>query len=615
MPDFPDTHAALVMLLTVAALYLFTRDRIPLEGSALAVLVILLIGFQLFPYGTDARLFETTDFLSGFGHEALITICALMIIGKGLEATGALQPLVAVLARAWLARPALAALATLVLGALLSAFLNNTPIVVMMLPMLVGVAVRTRVAPSSILMPMGLATIIGGTATTIGTSTNLLVVSIARDLGERELAMFDFTLPVVIVGGVGVLYLWLVAPKLLPKRKPPMTDTSPRVFDAQLYISEDSAACGKNFAQVLALTDNQMRVDRIQRGDGLFVAKLPSVILQDGDRLLVRDTPERLKRFEKQLGATLHDETGAHQVLSEEEAAVERQQMAEIVVTQGSLLHRQTLNDTRFSQRYRLLPLAIHRARQPGTEEITGDIGATTLSAGDVLLVQGKQQQIQDLRRSGSALVLDGTIDLPSTHRATRATAIMAMVVLVAALGIVPISVSAVTGVGLMLLTRCLTWEDLASALSAPVIMIIVASLALGLALTETGGARFLAQGFVALAAGLPAPMVLSGLMLVMAVMTNIVSNNAAGVIGTPIAIQVANQLGVPTEPFILAVIFGTNMSFATPFGYQTNLLLLSAGGYRFSDFLRVGIPLTLLMWLGFSFVLALLYPLAGGLQ
>ena len=293
------------MLLTVAALYLFTRDRIPLEGSALTVLIVLLIGFQIAPYVSDGRLFRATDFLTGFGHEALITICALMIIGKGLEATGALQPLVSILAKAWLARPALAPLATLVLGAVLSAFLNNTPIVVMMLPMLIGVAVRTGVSPSAILMPMGLATIVGGTATTIGTSTNLLVVSIARDLGQRELAMFDFTLPAVLVGAVGLLFLWLVAPKLLPKRKPPMMDTSPRVFDAQLYISEDSAAFGKSFGQALALTDNQMRVDRIQRGEGLFVAKLPSVTLQDGDRLLVRDTPERLKRFEKQLGATL----------------------------------------------------------------------------------------------------------------------------------------------------------------------------------------------------------------------------------------------------------------------------------------------------------------------
>jgi len=326
--------------------------------------------------------------------------------------------------------------------------------------------------------------------------------------------------------------------------------------------------------------------------------------------LLVRDTPDNLKLFEKQLGATLHDETGTHLTLNEEVADMERQQMAEIVVTQGSLLHRQTLNSTRFPQRYRLLPLAIHRARQPGSEEITADIGKIQLRAGDVLLMQGTREQILELKRAGSALVLDGTTDLPRTHRAKRASFIMVLVVLAAALGLLPISVSAVTGVGLMLVTRCLSWEDLGSALSAPVVMIIVTSLALGLALTVTGGALFIAQAFVAVVSGLPVPLVLSGLMLVMAILTNIVSNNAAGVIGTPIAIQVASELGVDVQPFILAVIFGANMSFATPFGYQTNLLLLSAGGYTFSDFMRVGIPLTVLMWLGFSLLLPVLYTL-----
>ena len=599
------------MALTVVALYLFTRDQIPLEASALAILIALILSFQVFPYtAADGRSLATADFVSGFGHEALITICALMMVGKAVETTGALQPIVAFLAQAWIAKPALAALATLILAAVLSAFLNNTPIVVMMLPMLIGVAVRTKLAPSAILMPVGLVTIIGGMATTIGTSTNLLVVSIAADLGQPRMSMFEFTLPVMIVGSAGLLYLWLVAPKLLPNRKPPMVDTSPRVFSAQLYISEDSAAFGKSFSQVLALTNNEMRVTRIQRGDGLFVAKLPSVVLQDGDRLLVRDTPENLKLFEKQLGATLHDETGTHLTLNEEVSDRERQQMAEIVVTQGSLLHRQTLNSTRFSQRYRLLPLAIHRARQPGSEEITADIGKIQLRAGDVLLMQGTNEQIAELKRAGSALVLDGTTDLPRTHRAKRASFIMALVVLTAALGILPISVSAVSGVGLMLLTRCLSWEDLGSALSAPVVMIIVTSLALGLALTVTGGALFIAQAFVAVVSGQPVPFVLSALMLVMSILTNVVSNNAAGVIGTPIAIQVATQLGADVEPFILAVIFGANMSFATPFGYQTNLLLLSAGGYTFSDFMRVGIPLTILMWLGFSFLLPFMYAL-----
>lgn len=207
-------------------------------------------------------------------------------------------------------------------------------------------------------------------------------------------------------------------------------------------------------------------------------------------------------------------------------------------------------------------------------------------------------------------LVLDGTTQLPHTHRAKRALFVMGLVVLAAALGIMPIAVSAVIGLGLMIATGCLNWREAASALSIPVVMIIVTSLALGKALMGTGMADYLAFSFVGATSALPTPFILSAFMLLMTLMTNVVSNNAAAVIGTPIAIAIATQLGVSPEPFILAVMFGANMSFCTPYGYQTNLLIMSAGGYKFSDFLRVGIPLTIIMWIGFSIVLPLMYDL-----
>jgi len=608
MASLPSAHGIFVLLLTVVALYLFTRDKLPLEASGLTILVILLIVFEIFPYEVDGVRLVPTSFLSGFGHEALITICALMIIGTGLEVTGALQPLAAGLAKAWTAKPMMASLATLAISGVLSAFLNNTPIVVMLLPMLIGVALRNKLAPSSLLMPVGFATLVGGMATTIGTSTNLLVVAIAADLGMEPFEMFDFTAPVLMVGSVGVLYLWLVAPRLLPERKQPLSDRAPRVFNAMLHINDASKACGLSFAECLALTNNEMRVDRIERGEGLAVTKLPSVTIGAGDRLAVRDTPERIKEFEKQLGAKLYNETGIEEFSGG--SGVEQEFLAEIVVTRSSLLHRGTLTSTRFAQRTGLIPLALHRAREPGTEEIRGNIETIRLRAGDVVLVQGTRKQLGSLKRSGTALVLDGTTDLPTTHRANRALAIMALVVVSAAFGVLPISISALIGVGAMLATRCLSWQDIAKSLSAQVIMIIVASLALGIALTETGGALFIAQSFVNAVSILPTNFILSALMLIMAVMTNVVSNTAAGVIGTPIAIQVARELGADPEPFILAVIFGANMSYATPFGYQTNLLLLSAGGYKFTDFLRAGIPLTVIMWLGFSIVLPWMYGL-----
>ncbi len=606
-----DAHGIAVLILTVVALFLFTRDRIPLESSSLAILIVLVAGFQLFPYLRDGeRLLAPVDFFAGFGNEALITICALMMVGKALETTGAMQPLANVVARAWSTRPVLALITTLAAAAVLSAFMNNTPIVVLLMPILVGASLRAKFPVSGVMLPMGLATIIGGMSTTIGTSTNLLVVGIAQDLGQHQFGMFEWVLPVSIVGGAGLLFLWLVAPKLLPDRTPPMADTSPRIFSAQLHVKEGGFADGKTLSEVLAKAGGQMRIDKIQRSESLFLAKLPSVILQPGDRLFVKDSPDNLKHFERQLGATLYNVSDIeHPVDEDTPLQAAGQQLAEVVVTRGSPLHLRSLAAARFSNSYGLMPLAVHRARAPSAQ-VTGDLNMIRLRAGDVLLVQGSRESIDNLKSSGNMLVLDGTTDLPHTHRANRALGTMAFVVLAAAFGIMPISVSAMIGVGLMMAMGCLSWRDAAFALSTPVIMIIVTSLALGKALMGTGMADYLAMSFVSVASGMEIPLMLSVFMLIMTILTNVVSNNAAAVIGTPIAIAIAQQLGASPEPFVLAVLFGANMSYATPFGYQTNLLILSAGGYKFSDFMRVGIPLTIIMWVGFSIVLPMFYDL-----
>lgn len=611
LPITPDAHGIAVLILTVVALFLFTRDQIPLESSSLAILSILVVGFALFPYQQDGvTVLGPVDFFAGFGNEALVAICALMMVGKALETTGALQPLATVVGRAWSTRPVIALLTTLMGGALLSAFMNNTPIVVLLMPILVGASLRSKFPVSGVMLPMGLATIVGGMSTTIGTSTNLLVVGIAAELlPDHTFSMFEWVLPVAIVGGVAILFLWLVAPRLLPDRAPPMADTTPRVFSAQLHIKEGGASDGKTLSEVLAKADG-LRIDKIQRSDSLFLAKLPSIIIQPGDRLFVKDSPENLKHYEQVLGATLFNMSDLEHPINEDTPLREEgQQLAEVVVTRGSPLHLRSLAAAQFSSSYGLMPLALHRARTPSSQ-VTGDLNMIRLRAGDVLLVQGTGEAISTLKDSGSMLVLDGTTDLPHTHNAKRALAIMAFVVAAAAFGIMPISVSAVVGLGLMIATGCLSWSDAGSALSIPVVMIIVTALALGKALMGTGMADFVAISFVAAASSLSPPMILSAFMLLMTIMTNVVSNNAAAVIGTPIAISIAAQLGASPEPFILAVIFGANMSFATPYGYQTNLLIMSAGGYKFSDFLRVGIPLTVIMWLGFSFVLPALYQL-----
>lgn len=601
----PNEHALAVLALTLLALFLFTRERIPLESSSLFVLVAVTVVFELFPYSVEGKTLHAIDFFSGFGHEALVAVCALMIAGQGLVRTGALEPVGRGLARIWGVAPRFTLLLTLIIGAVLSAFVNNVPIVVLLLPILISVSVRTKTSVSGVLMPMGFATLIGGMSTTIGTSTNLLVVSVAADMGMRRLAMFDFVVPVLIAGGIAIVYLWLVAPLMLPQRKSDLEDLSPRIFTAQMLIPEGSYAEGKTLSESVKQAGGDMRVSRIMRGEATSLMPLPDAVILAGDRLLLSDTSEKLKAYESALGATLY--SGNEPVDEEHPLAAEDQQVAEVVVIQGSPLVDSTLARTRFAERYQLVTLALHR---PGWRQQTRhkSISDMILEIGDVLLIQGARDQINDLKRRGDLLVLDATSDLPSTRRAPMALLLMAAIILVAALGILPIAISAVCGVLLMLMTGVLNWREATRALNTQVVMIVVASLALGSALLKTGGADYLAELFVAASAGASPQVLLSGLMLMMAIMTNIVSNNAAAVIGTPIAIGIANQIGMPAEPFVLAVLFGANMSYATPIAYKTNLLVMSAGGYQFSDFLRVGVPLTLIMWLAFSWLLPWLY-------
>jgi di/tricarboxylate transporter len=241
---------------------------------------------------------------------------------------------------------------------------------------------------------------------------------------------------------------------------------------------------------------------------------------------------------------------------------------------------------------------------------VVGDITSKQLNVGDVLLVQGTEDAINNLRTNANLLIIDGSTLLVPQSKTPLPLYIMLAVVIAAGTGLMPISISALIGLAAMLVTRSLKWSDVGDAMNIPIIMLIVASLCLGNALEVTGGSDYLAQAFVFVTQAMPTPVIISALMLIMAIITNIVSNNAAAVIGTPIAISIAQQLGAPVEPFVLAVLFGANMSFVTPIGYQTNLLIMGAGDYRFSDFVRVGLPLAVIMWLTLSIVLPLLYPM-----
>lgn len=603
----PNMHALAVMILIIVALVMFTRDNIPLETTSLVVLVALTVGFQLFPYEFNGQKLTPTDFFLGFGNRALIAVCALMIVGQGMIRTGALEPVGRMLAKMWRKGPVISLLLTLLLTSTLSAFINNTPIVVLMLPILIGVAVKTGMSPSGSLIPMGFASILGGMATTIGTSTNLLVVSVAADMGMDPFNMFDFMGPVLIAGVFAILYLWLVAPRLIPERKPPMDRGVSRVYTAQIRLNSDSLAVGMILAQAIMRAGEGFKVESIQRGAGVFINPLPDVRLRAGDRLTTSDTQANLREYARLLRGTLFSDD--QEVDASHPLSREGLQIAEVAITSASRLNGTRIGNAQLFSRYGLRLLAFNRYEgmegrgSPGLDEVR-------LRSGDVLLIQSDPDNLMELKESADFLVLDGSINLPRTRKAPIALATIIGVVFFAAFRIMPIETSALLGALFLIITGCLNWKDAMNALSTQVILIIVSSLAMGAALLKTGGADYLANAFVSITFGAPPAGVMMGLMLMMAILTNVVSNNAAAVIGTPIAIGIAQRLGLPLEPFVLAVLFGANLSFVTPMAYQTNILIMNAGGYKFGDFVRVGLPLSIGLWLVLSGVLIWAYDL-----
>ncbi len=602
-----EAHAVAVLGLTVLAFVLFASEKLAIETTCLLVLALLAVGFQVFPYERHGEAVEPTRFFSGFGHEALVAIVSLMILGRGLVATGALEPAARALARLLEARPRSAMLVVLVLCASMSGILNDTPIVVLMLPILVGAALRTKTSPTRTLLPMNYAVLIGGMGTTIGTSTNLIVVSIAADMGLARIGMFDFVHVTALAAIPGILYLWLVLPRLIPERTAPLTDATPQLFTAALHVGEGGFADGKTLAEVRDKVGDQVDIRRVVRGDGLELARLPSLTLRAGDRIFVRAPAKQLPAAAGELGATLPNPE--EQAPEPPEDPEDAERLAEVVVTQDSVLNGATLRETRFGEWHNVAIVGVHRR---GGRDLLGrgEFDRVPLRVGDVLLVQGKDEAIAGLKSRARLLVLDERYLVQPGGRAPLALAILAAVIATAALKIAPIAIAALAGVVAMILTRCLDWKEATAALSMKVVLMVAASLALGSALELTGATAWLAERFVDATRELDPAWALAALMLLVAAFTNFVSNAAAAAVGTPIAAAIAGGLGVAPEPFVLAILFGANFSYVTPMAYQTNLLVMSAGGYRFGDFVRGGLPLLAIMAAAYALLLPRFFPL-----
>jgi di/tricarboxylate transporter len=603
----PTPHAVLLLIVTAIAFFLYTRPWIRLELVSLLLLVTLLLIFYLFPFDATEGTLTEVEIFQAFGHPALVAICSLMILARGLTATGAMEPVVRILNRVWRVNRWLGLLLTLLVAGGASAFINDTPVLVLMLPLLLGLADRTRYSASKTVMPVNFAILAGGMLTSIGTSTNVLVLQIAEELGMAPMGLFDFTSTAAMAFAVAIPYLWLIAPRLLPDVGQTRA-ASTRVYEASIRVDDGNGKLkGRRIEDLGRIVGRPLPAFAIVR-EGRELAIEEASALAIGDVLLLRDTPEGLREIATTFAADLFERTGAGRFI-EQDAARTETSLAEVVVGSQSELNGKTLKEARFAEQHQIVVVGLSRGTG-GLLRSVSDIASTPLSAGDVLLVQGAASQIDRLRGRPDLMLLDASLDFAHSPLAPVALAIMGGVLLVAALNLLPIHVAAFLGVIVMLVTGTVRFEGLGRALSLEIVLLIASSVALGQSLVITGAASWIADGIAAVVVFFPLAAQIAIFMTFAAVLTNFVSNAAAAAVGTPIAIATAAELGLPLEPFVLAILFGANLSYATPMAYQTNLLVMKAAGYRFADFVRVGGPLVVIMLVVLSFLLARRYGL-----
>jgi len=590
----------LTLAVTVGALVLFMWNRIRMDVVGIIVMVTLIV----------LGLVTPQEGISGFSNEAMITVAAMFVLSAGLVRTGAVD----IMGR-WMARVAgkseLRLLVVVLLFAIpVSAFINNTPVVIVLLPVVIGICRDIGVAPSRLLMPLSFGSQMGGTLTLIGTSTNLLVAGLVLDLGLERIRIFDITPPALILMLVGVTYLLTVGRWLTPERESTADLVSTyelRDYLTGLIVEQDSGLVGRTLAETRFEQTFGMQIVAIERAGARITFPSGSSRIRAGDLLVVRANVPDITRIAAnenlRISGTTPDLPGEEDGSATPDA---EHPLAEVIVPPRGRVIGRTLRDVGFRARYGLNVLAIKRHGEPQHEPI----GGMALEAGDILLVQGPAEALNELHKRGD-FALVGAVDLPTkrTRKIKYALPIMAAVVLLAFLEITTILVSSMMGVVAMFLTGCIKPDEAYRDVDWMVLVLLGSIIPLGLAMQNTGTAAFLATGLVGLTLPLGLLGALATFYLLTSLLTEIISNNASAVVLTPIAIATGIALDVSPLPFVIAVMIAASNSFMTPIGYQTNTFIYGPGGYRFSDYLRVGGPLGILLLIVATFVIPIFFP------
>lgn len=594
---------SITFLVIAVALGLYATEKIPLELTSFAVVCFLLALFFFFPISdpAGANLLSPTVLLAGFASPALLTVLALLVLGDGLARTGVLDGVAVMVHRAARGQAKAAVGIALIVVALVSAVLNNIPVVVIFVPIMQSLATRTGRSAGRYMMPLSFAAILGGMTTLIGSSTNLLVSNELLALGEQGFSFFSFTIPGLVVAGAGMIYVLGIAPRLLGGVAPVGEQGAAqarRQFITEITVEEGDALDGITSRGGFFPDLKEVSVLSLLREGERHFPPFDDITLRHGDVVITAATREALRDASKIDPANLFPRLGVPSLDTFDRWSGSGQTIAEVMVAPASRLTGRTLRQIGFRHVQNCIVIGLERRSRMAR----GRIVDVPLEAGDILLVQGHEADIAALRGSREVILMEwSTETVIEPHHAKRAAMIFLGVIGAAASGLLPTEIAALGGAALMILSGALSVEQAIRALDSKVVFLIAAALALGAAMQETGGALFLARGMLTLLDGASDAAILSAFFLLVAILANLLSTKATAVLFTPIGVGIARELGIPPEAFAVAVVFAANCSFASPVGYQTNLLVMGPGGYRFSDFIRVGTPLMLVCWIAFT--------------
>jgi len=590
------------LAVVAGAVVLYAADRYAIESVSAAVLVALLFPFALFPLvdaETNEVLLDPATLLSGFANPALFAILGLLIVGQGMYQSGALEYPTRILVAAYDRFRGVAVIIIFAFIMIVSAFLNNTPVVVMFVPIIAAIAAQGGMTTSRLMMPLSFMSILGGMCTTIGSSTNLLAVE-AFELAEGVRLDFFALMPLgLVMVTIGSAYMIVASRFLLPDREGPneAKEVDGRQFVAQIVLERGNPLIGQaaKAGRYEDLPDITVRM--IQRRDQAILPPFDDTNLRLGDKLIVAGTRDALTQVLRKRPEILNSFMSETETL---DGASGELTIVEAVVAPGSRIIGRSINQIRFRFQTNCVILGLQRR----SRMIRTEISSIRLEAGDVLLILGDRADVSALRNDRDIIMLERSMQmLPDPAHARWAAGIFLGVVGAASTGILPIAVAAVIGATAMLAAGCLNVRQASRAVDQRVYLLVGVALALGMALQRTGGADLVASIItpVATAGGVTA--LIAVIFAITAILTNLLSNNATAVLLIPIGVAAAKTAGIDPLIMVLTIIYAANCSFATPVAYQTNLLVMGPGHYRFGDFIRVGVPMTIVLWIAYTLI------------